>query len=147
MDGIPLGFAYVNQQWPYNSETQHGALEFHEHLIPNSPAWPLRIWIEVGDRDLFNPNIMCNDMHDWVVAMKKPRKFFRPMAIIFSLSLPATQDTFPATGSKKQCPNLWNCYGTIISLLQSETKCHKQQLLIMALSVTNQLSAKGNLPI
>jgi hypothetical protein len=31
--------------------------------------------------------------------------------------------------------------------LQSETKCHKQQLLIMALSVTNQLSAKGNLPI
>ena len=25
---------YVNQQWPANSETPHGAWEFHEHLIP-----------------------------------------------------------------------------------------------------------------
>ena len=46
---------YVNQQWPYNAETPHGAWEFHEHLIPNSPAKPLRIWMEVGDRDLLNP--------------------------------------------------------------------------------------------
>ena len=43
---------YVNQQWPSNPETPHGAWEFHEHLIPNSPAKPLRIWMEVGDRDL-----------------------------------------------------------------------------------------------
>ncbi len=28
---------YVNQQWPPNVETPHGAWEFHEHLIPNSP--------------------------------------------------------------------------------------------------------------
>src|SRR5713101_5032283 len=42
---------YVNQQWPSNSETPHGAWEFHEHLIPNSPAKPLLIWMEVGDRD------------------------------------------------------------------------------------------------
>ena len=46
---------YVNQQWPYNPETPHGAWEFHENLIPNSPAKPLRIWMEVGDRDLLNP--------------------------------------------------------------------------------------------
>jgi len=59
---------YVNQQWPHNSETPHGALEFHEHLIPNSKAKPLRIWMEVGDRDNFNPNIMGDHMHDWVVA-------------------------------------------------------------------------------
>jgi enterochelin esterase family protein len=59
---------YVNQQWPYNPETPHGAWEFHEHLIPNSPVKPLRIWMEVGDRDLFNPNIMRDNMHDWVVA-------------------------------------------------------------------------------
>ena len=59
---------YVNQQWPYNSQTPHGAWEFHEHLIPNSPAKPLRIWMEVGDRDLFNPNPMGDRMHDWVVA-------------------------------------------------------------------------------
>ncbi|HTA85124.1 MAG TPA: alpha/beta hydrolase-fold protein [Silvibacterium sp.] len=59
---------YVNQQWPYNAKTPHGAWEFHEHLIPNSPAKPLRIWMEVGDRDLLNPNVMRDNMHDWVVA-------------------------------------------------------------------------------
>jgi enterochelin esterase family protein len=59
---------YVNQQWPYNAQTPHGAWEFHEHLIPNSPAKPLRIWMEVSDRDLFNPNVMDDHMHDWVVA-------------------------------------------------------------------------------
>ena len=42
---------YVNQQWPVNPETPHGAWEFHEHLIPNSPVKPIRIWMEVGDRD------------------------------------------------------------------------------------------------
>jgi iron(III)-enterobactin esterase len=59
---------YVNQQWPYNAQTPHGAWEFHEHLIPNSPRKPIRIWMEVGDRDLFNPNVMRDGMHDWVVA-------------------------------------------------------------------------------
>jgi len=29
---------YVNQQWPDHAETPHGAWEFHEHLIPNTPA-------------------------------------------------------------------------------------------------------------
>ena len=58
----------VNQQWPYNPETPHGAWGFHESIIPNSPVTPIRIWMEVGDRDLFNPNIMRDNMHDWVVA-------------------------------------------------------------------------------
>ena len=59
---------YVNQQWPSNAKTPHGAWEFHEHLIPDNPAKQLRIWMEVGDRDLFNPNVMHDNMHDWVVA-------------------------------------------------------------------------------
>jgi iron(III)-enterobactin esterase len=59
---------YVNQQWPPSGETPHGAWEFHEHLIPNSPAKPIRIWMEVGDRDLLNPNVMRDNMHDWVLA-------------------------------------------------------------------------------
>ena len=65
---------YVNQQWPYNPETPHGAWEFHEHLIPNNPAKPLRIWMEVGDRDLLNPNVMDDHMHDWVVANENMAK-------------------------------------------------------------------------
>jgi iron(III)-enterobactin esterase len=59
---------YINQQWPYSPDTPHGAWEFHEHLIPASTVKPIRIWMEVGDRDLFNPNIMRDDMHDWVLA-------------------------------------------------------------------------------
>jgi iron(III)-enterobactin esterase len=59
---------YVNQQWPPSTETPHGAWEFHERLIPNSPVKPIRIWMEVGDRDLLNPNVMRDDMHDWVLA-------------------------------------------------------------------------------
>jgi enterochelin esterase-like enzyme len=59
---------YVNQQWPPDPATPHGAWEFHEHLIPNSKPKPIRIWMEVGDRDNFNPNAMHDNMHDWVVA-------------------------------------------------------------------------------
>jgi iron(III)-enterobactin esterase len=59
---------YVNQQWPHNDETPHGAWGFHETLIPNNPAKPIRLWLEVGDRDNFNSNSLRDNMHDWVVA-------------------------------------------------------------------------------
>ena len=65
---------YVNQQWPPNPETPHGAWGFHESLIPNSPKKPIRIWLEVGDTDLFNPNIMRDNMHDWVEANERMAK-------------------------------------------------------------------------
>jgi enterochelin esterase family protein len=62
---------YVNQQWPWNPDTPGGAWEFHRTLIPNSPAKPIRIWMQVGDRDLLNPNVMRDDMHDWVLANER----------------------------------------------------------------------------
>ena len=62
---------FVNQQWPPSAETPHGAWEYHEHLIPNTPAKPLRLWLEVGDRDLLNPNSMHDNMHDWVLANER----------------------------------------------------------------------------
>ncbi|MGC1871049.1 MAG: alpha/beta hydrolase-fold protein [Acidobacteriaceae bacterium] len=65
---------YVNQQWPYNPKTPHGAWEFHQSLIPNSPRKPIRIWLEVGDRDIYNPNVMRDNMHDWVVANEQMAK-------------------------------------------------------------------------
>jgi enterochelin esterase family protein len=56
---------YVNQQWPYSPETPHGAWEFHDHLITGSSVKPIRLWMEVGDRD----NISTRDnFHDWVLA-------------------------------------------------------------------------------
>ena len=65
---------YVNQQWPSSPETPHGAWEFHEHLIPNGPKKPIRLWMEVGDRDLLNPNVMRDNMHDWVAANENMAK-------------------------------------------------------------------------
>lgn len=62
---------FINQQWPYDPKSPHGAWEFHEHLIPESPARPIRIWMEVGDRDLYNPNVMRDNMHDWVLANER----------------------------------------------------------------------------
>ncbi len=59
---------YVNQQWPFHPETPDGAWDFHKTLIPESPAKPIRLWMEVGDRDLLNPNAMRDGMHDWVAA-------------------------------------------------------------------------------
>ena len=59
---------FVNQQWPHNPETPGGAWEYHRTLIPNSERKLLRIWMEVSDKDLLNPNAMRDDMHDWVLA-------------------------------------------------------------------------------
>ncbi len=42
---------YVNNQSPVNPALPHGAWEFHEHLVPQNDAKPLRIWIEAGQND------------------------------------------------------------------------------------------------
>jgi iron(III)-enterobactin esterase len=65
---------FVNQQWPYNPQTPHGAWEFHERLIPEGAVKPIRLWMEVGDRDLLNPNVMRDNMHDWVLANEQMAK-------------------------------------------------------------------------
>ena len=65
---ISYSGTFVNQQWPFNPETPGGAWDFHRKLIPQSAPKPIRIWMEVGDRDLLNPNVMQDDMHDWVSA-------------------------------------------------------------------------------
>lgn len=62
---------YVNQQWPLVPQFPHGAWEFHERLIPETARKPLRLWLEVGDRDLLNPNVMRDGMHDWVLANER----------------------------------------------------------------------------
>lgn len=62
---------YVYQQWPFNPETPHGAWDYHETIIPNSPKKPLRIWMHVSDRD----NLITRDnYHDWVLANERMAK-------------------------------------------------------------------------
>ena len=58
----------MNQQWPFNPETPGGAWDFHAKLIPQSARKSIRLWMGVGDADLLNPNVMRDDMHDWVEA-------------------------------------------------------------------------------
>ena len=65
---------FVNQQWPSNPTTPHGAWEYHERLIPDSAKKPIRMWMHVGDRDLLNPNSMRDGMHDWVEANERMAK-------------------------------------------------------------------------
>jgi enterochelin esterase-like enzyme len=62
---------FLNQQWPYNPKVPHGAWEFPEHLVPGSPVKPIRIWMEVGDADALDPNVMRDHMHDSVVANER----------------------------------------------------------------------------
>lgn len=68
---------FVNQQWPFDSETPNGAWDFHETLIPNSPKKPIRLFISVGDSDLLNPNVMRDEMHDWVEANNRMAKVLK----------------------------------------------------------------------
>jgi len=71
---ISYSGTYVNQQWPFNPETPGGAWGYHESIIPNAKPKPIRIWMHVGDRDLLNPNVMRDDMHDWVEANHRMAK-------------------------------------------------------------------------
>ena len=61
---------FVNQQSPTNPLSPHGAWEYHEHLIPQGAAKPLRIWLQVGGRD----NGFQRDeasLHNWVLANRR----------------------------------------------------------------------------
>ena len=54
----------------------HGLSVFwnaHAH----SPKKPLRVFISVGDRDLLNPNVMRDGMHDWVEANHRMAKVLK----------------------------------------------------------------------
>jgi enterochelin esterase-like enzyme len=67
---ISYSGTFVNQQWPFDPQTPDGAWGYHgeQGLIAQSALKPIRMWMHVGDRDLFNPNVMRDDMHDWVAA-------------------------------------------------------------------------------
>ncbi len=61
---ISYSGTFVNQQWPVDPAIPHGAWAYHESIIPQSPRKPLRIWLQVGDRD----NMGRSPLHDWVQA-------------------------------------------------------------------------------
>nr|WP_218281153.1 alpha/beta hydrolase-fold protein [Verrucomicrobium spinosum] len=85
---ITTSGTFVNQQWPFNPETPGGAWDFHDKLIPASPVKPLRIWMAVGDRDLLNPNVMRDNMHDWVEANHRMAKVLKAKVPVSICLLP-----------------------------------------------------------
>ncbi len=68
---------FVNQAWPFDAKFPDGAWGFHETLIPKEPKKPIRIFLSVGDKDLLNPNVMRDDMHDWVEANHRMAKVLK----------------------------------------------------------------------
>jgi enterochelin esterase family protein len=58
---------YVNQQSPTNPESPRGAWEYHATLIPGAERKPLRIWLEVGEKDL-HPDDPEETWHNWPLA-------------------------------------------------------------------------------
>lgn len=68
---------FVNQAWPFDPKYPDGAWGFHETLIPNEAKKPIRIFISVGDKDLLNPNVMRDGMHDWVEANHRMAKVLK----------------------------------------------------------------------
>ena len=106
---------YVNQQWPPNPETPGGAWEFHKHLIPNNPTKPIRLWMEVGDRDLYNPNIMRDEMHDWVVANENMAKVLAAKGyhyqFVFAKNAGHTDRTVKQQTLPEALEYVWQGYG------------------------------------
>jgi enterochelin esterase family protein len=105
---------YVNQQYPWSPETPGGAWEFHKSLIPNSPKKPIRIWMEVGDRDLYNPNVMRDDMHDWVVANENMAKVLKAKGyhyqFVFARNAGHTDRTVKAQTLPEALEYVWHGY-------------------------------------
>ena len=105
---------YVNQQWPWNAETPHGAWGFHETLIPNSSKKPIRLWMEVGDKDLLNPNAMRDNMHDWVEANERMAKVLKAKGyhyqFVFAQNAGHTDRTVKAQTLPEALEYLWQGY-------------------------------------
>jgi enterochelin esterase-like enzyme len=64
---ISYSGTYVNQQSPPDRASPRGAWEYHATLIPGAERKPLRIWLEVGEKDL-HPDDPEETWHNWPLA-------------------------------------------------------------------------------
>lgn len=51
-------------------EAPHGAWEYHEHFIPDNPAKPLRLWMEVAQNDI-GADTASSVRRNWVIANQR----------------------------------------------------------------------------
>ena len=106
---------YVNQQWPSDAATPHGAAAFYERLIPGAAKKPLRLWLEVGDRDLMNPNVMRDGYHDWVAANEEMAKALAAKGyhyqFVFAQNAGHTDRAVKAQTLGEALEYVWRSYG------------------------------------
>jgi enterochelin esterase-like enzyme len=67
---ISYSGTFVNQQSPLNPQTPHGAWEYHENLIAKSEVKPLRVWLEVGEKDI-GAKADEKGLHNWPMANER----------------------------------------------------------------------------
>lgn len=67
---ISYSGTYVNQQSPPDLKTPRGAWEYHATLIPAAARKPLRVWLEVGERDL-HADDPEETWHNWPLANQR----------------------------------------------------------------------------
>jgi enterochelin esterase family protein len=94
---------FVNQQSPPDPATPRGAWEYHDHLIAEAATKPLRLWLEVGEKDLHfdDPE---ETWHNWPLANRRMAEVLKAKGYDyrFTLSLGArhvdprvTEQTLP----------------------------------------------------
>jgi enterochelin esterase family protein len=59
-----------------NAEYPHGGWEYHEHLIPGSPAKPLRVWLHVSENDI-GANTSASGFRNWPIANLRMAKVLK----------------------------------------------------------------------
>lgn len=59
---------YVDLQ--HGPDAPHGAWEYLEHFIPDRPAKPLRVWMEVAQNDI-GANSASSNRRNWVIANQR----------------------------------------------------------------------------
>jgi len=81
---------FVNQASPQDAKTPRGGWEYHSTLIPKTAKKPIRIWMEVGEKDLHfdDPE---ESWHNWPLANQRMAAALKAKgyAYRFTLSLGA----------------------------------------------------------
>jgi enterochelin esterase family protein len=67
---------FVNQAWPPDPATPRGAWEYHATIIPKAAKKPIRVWMEVGEKDN-RFDVPEETWHNWPLANNRMAAVFK----------------------------------------------------------------------
>lgn len=67
---------FVNQAWPPDPKTPRGGWEYHDHLIAQAAKKPIRVWMEVGEKDN-RFDVPEETWHNWPLANNRMAAVFK----------------------------------------------------------------------